>query len=87
MVFQCSEGYLNCPKCGGWQVLDKTRRRATGWPIGNFDYINCDNCNGKGEVPDNAYNKPSIGWTIPPIPEVVSIDSEVVMPGWDNYVK
>jgi hypothetical protein len=75
-------GYDNCPKCGGWQVLDKTRRKADGWPIGELVYIDCDHCQGRGELKHNR------GWANPPpVKEVVTLDNDVAMPqtGWSKY--
>lgn len=69
--FVPSKGHDNCPKCGGWQVLDKTSRKANGWPIGPLVFVDCDHCHGKGEVatarPVNAWPiAPEPGWQIPP---------------------
>jgi ssDNA-binding Zn-finger/Zn-ribbon topoisomerase 1 len=48
--FVPSKGFTNCPKCGGWQVLDKTVRSPNGWPTGPLLYVECDCCKGRGEI-------------------------------------
>ena len=81
-MFQCTKGYANCPKCGGWQVLDKTKRDKNYWPIGDLVYVDCDHCQGRGELLINA------GWANPPAKkEVVSLDTDLPMPqtGWSKY--
>jgi len=52
--FVPSKGWKNCPKCNGWQVLDLTKRAVNGWPIGPFNYVDCDHCSGRGEVRDEG---------------------------------
>lgn len=61
--FVPSIGFENCPKCGGWQVLDKSTRKPNGWPIGPLLYVACDNCFGKGEV---AAKSPVTAWPVAP---------------------
>ena len=90
-----TKGFDNCPKCGGWQMLDKTTRKPNGWPIGPLLFVDCDNCHGKGEVrsfaPVTAWPEPpESAWTIPPpqrrqrvvpiAPEAVVIEDGVAMP-------
>jgi ssDNA-binding Zn-finger/Zn-ribbon topoisomerase 1 len=80
--FVCKPGFANCPKCGGWQVLDKTKRKADGWPLGELRYVECDHCQGAGQI--------ATGWAIKlvkPQGEVVTMGDDVPMPeGWGNYV-
>jgi hypothetical protein len=49
------KGHENCPKCFGWQWLDKTLRNAKTFdPIGPPNYVNCDRCEGRGDIPIRA---------------------------------
>lgn len=48
--FVPSPGCVNCSKCGGWQVLDYTKRDRSMNPIGPLDYRDCDKCEGAGQI-------------------------------------
>jgi hypothetical protein len=48
--FVPSPGFVNCSKCGGWQVLDYTKRGANKDPICELDYRDCDKCEGQGQI-------------------------------------
>lgn len=49
--FVPSPGMVNCPKCFGWQIRDLTKRDAKGWPKEPERIVDCDHCNGRGEIP------------------------------------
>ena len=52
--FKLTEGYVDCPKCGGWQIIDKTKRGPTGWPLEAILIESCDHCGGRGEIKGKA---------------------------------
>lgn len=48
--FVPTPGFANCPKCGGWQVLDYTKRNRAMEPTGPLDHRDCDKCDGAGQI-------------------------------------
>lgn len=84
--FETTKGHAECAKCGGWQILDKTPRKADGWPKGPLVYVDCDHCGGRGEVPltTAVTLKPNNPWNRPAVRQRtagVVVDDDVPMPG------
>ena len=87
-------GCVICDKCGGWQVLDYTKRnKANMSPIGPLDYRDCDKCNGAGEIrveplpkfKTKSGRKPKVGIDIdasvpPPSVEAMSPEPKFLAP-------